>query len=504
MRKKIQKFVTLVGAVILMIPNGMSWTWGNMSSYCLSYLVIVCEETSNIRPLWVPSFFFASWILMLTSNNYFNKWVARKWIIILGIILSVLAPFLSYFAIKGNAMLFFATFGILSGAGTGLLYGSALHLVIGVVDKDVGLYSSVLQCSFPLGAVILTELVTWYTNPGNLVPEFRIGEMLYFHQVDIIQRVPPMFLVYGIFCLSFHVLGFMVLQFNPALGHKTISTKDPEKRNLIKIDERRSNDAVQSGQRGDNKDIIEGMNIGGLKDQRILTNDTGINIEDSNANESPRQHVSHSSHLKTATVSQCETSNICQKDYTAIDLLKSPLFYLIWTCVFFGGIPNVLLVNYYKLYGQQWIHDDHFLANMGITIVIASCFLKVLAGMALDRFAFKSCFMLIMSVQTITMSFICFTVMVDKLFYLFIVLFGTIGNSMFIYLVAVTTKLFGKTHISTNFGLLMTSYISLNIIATFATDWAITMIGWLFTFIAAGFSSFFSLILCILKIPNNI
>lgn len=200
--------------------------------------------------------------------------------------------------------------------------------------------------------------------------------MVYFHQIDVLQRVPSMFLVYGIFCVSFHVFGFTVHQFNPAIGHTTISIKDPEKRNLIKMDERRSNADVQNGQPVENKDIIEGMNIGGVDDQinlqRLIINYTGISTEDSNTNESPRQHVS--AHQKMATIIQCETNNSSPKDYTPIDVLKSSLLYMLWMCIFFGGIPYVIVVNYYKLYGQLWIRDDHFLANMGTSIVIV-CFL---------------------------------------------------------------------------------------------------------------------------------
>lgn len=174
MGKKIQKILTLVGGVILLIPNGTAWIWGNMSTDCLSYLVIFDVETSNIQSLWVTSFYIVSWILTVTINNYLNKWMTWRWIIILGIIVSDLGPFLSCYAIKGNALLFFATYGLLTGSGTCLLYANALHLVIALADTEVGLYFCVIQSAFSLGAVMLTELVTWYTNPGNLVPEFEL------------------------------------------------------------------------------------------------------------------------------------------------------------------------------------------------------------------------------------------------------------------------------------------------------------------------------------------
>lgn len=118
--------------------------------------------------------------------------------------------------------------------------------------------------------------------------------------------------------------------------------------------------------------------------------------------------------------------------------------------------------------------------------------------MALDKFTFKNCFIFLMSLQTITASFICVTVMVDRLLYFFATLMlGVVGNSLLSYNMAVTAKLFGKTHVSTNYGLAMTSNITLNIIAIFAIDRVIETLGWHFTFIASGFLSLFSLIICI-------
>lgn len=500
---KFQRIVTLVGGVILLMPNGLMWFWGNMASYGLSYIAIVNGDTTNLQAPWATSFFIVGWIGTLLGTNYLCKWVARRWAILLGIVLTNLGAFLSYYAVKGTVMSLSATFGILLGLGTGLLYGNAMQLVLGVAGDDrVGLFSSILQGSFSLGAIISTQLMTWYTNPHNASPDFQIGGTLYFTDSYVLNRVPSMFLVYGTYCLTLHVVSFTLLQFNPSTGRKAEPKSDPERQNLMSLEKIGQNNGQMDCKVVDKHEAdVIGKETEAKNHISSIFDDTGVDGNGITSRETipPPIAAPNSTTINSDTG---ESTSAPVKEYTPAELLKIPLFYILWICFFFADIPYVLLTNYYKLYGQLWIHNDHFLSYLGTTLVIFSSVMRIFWGMALDKFGVKNCFILLISSLVVVISFYCFTAMINRwLYFIVTLLFGTFGSALYGCFMAATAKLFGKAHISTNYGLILTSSIVFNTMAPFVIGTSITTIGWYYTFLIAGALNTLSLILCVLKIP---
>lgn len=504
--RKVLRIMTFVGCMLMLMPNGFMWYWGNLASYSLSYLAIIKDQTSNLESPWAISFFIVSWTTTLIFSNYISKYIARRWVILSGILVASLGPFLSYFSVEISMMALSATFGILLGIGTGLIYGNAMQLVLAVAGENVGFFSAVLQGSFPLGGVIGTQLVTWYMNPNNETANYRIGPTLYFTQKDILGRTRSMFIVQGLFNLSFYTVGYIMIQFNPSSKLKAHTKKDPENQNLITTNETKGRNEVQRDKKltsfqteNDGTHISNGIEP---HSPTKIENDP----KNSTCNDALRDLVSSNPAPTPAPESsQNEGVDGTLNDYTPSQLLRTPQFYIMWICCFIGESPYILLTNYYKLYGQLWIHDDHFLTNMGTTVELSSAVTRLMWGVLLDRFGIKNSFILLMSSLVVVICLFCFAAMINRwLYFAVTLLFGTFGSAIYSCFMAATVKLFGKTHVSTNYGLIMTSAIVFNLMAPSTIGAAIGYFGWYYTFLISGFLTFIALILCMICIPSRV
>lgn len=472
-RRMSLKIVTVAGGVAMLMPCSLPWYWGDMSSYCLSYIAVVNGDIQYLDSPFVTAIFFTSWVCLMLLNNILCKYIARRWILLTGLLSSISGFVVSYVTIEKSFLAFSLCLGLFQGLGTGLIYGNVVHLVVSVADTDVGLLTAILQGSFSLGPIFITLLMTLYTNPNNHAPTFKIGSTLYFTQRNVLDRVPSMYLVLGIFSSTLYFVGFVLMQFNSNTGFKfSKNPQNAETGQLVVSDQNKQSYGSDS--------CNMRPTTGGSK---LCINDT---TEQS---------------LQETAPTKCSDS--VAREYTPKEVLKTPVFYAIWLCFFIEDISFLLLTNYYKLYGQLYIHDDYFFAKLGTTFLVCGGGCRILWGISVDRYGVKNCSIALTGSITILSLFFCFTALLSRwLYFFFTVCFVIVATGFYGTFLAAVSKLFGKENVAVNYGLVLTSSLLWNGISPVVVGYCLEHMGWFKTFMTGGILSFFSLLMVIFQLPK--
>lgn len=155
-----------------------------------------------------------------------------------------------------------------------------------------------------------------------------------------------------------------------------------------------------------------------------------------------------------------------EDDYTPKKLLRSPRFYFMWISFFILDMPVVLLNNYYKSYGLLWIQDDHFLSNLGTVNILVALSSRLFWGQVLDKLGPRSCLVLLLSGLSLSVIWLYFAPMIHRWMYFFtLLIFGSFSGGSYSSFLASVPLIFGRTHASTNTGLLLSSAMTFNLLA---------------------------------------
>lgn len=144
------------------------------------------------------------------------------------------------------------------------------------------------------------------------------------------------------------------------------------------------------------------------------------------------------------------------------EAVKSTEFIQMWL-MFALSTQSVQFINtMYKAFGQQFIHDDHFLAFVGSLASVFNSGGRIIWGHWLDKSSFKVTFISLCSLlSALMLSFIITESLDSKFLYLIWVvsLFFTFSG-LFVIFPTATAQLFGKTHAGTIYGILFTAPVS--------------------------------------------
>lgn len=531
-------------------------------------------------PLVIP-IYNSFWILSIISSSFVAKYLSRKWVILISSVIMNGAILTSYFLItRGFYVAFECIYAIFLGMAEGCLYGTTIQLVIEIADSDVGFLTSLLQSASNIGGILIVAVARLYINPDNKVPRLHIGSTNYFVQKDIINSIYSVFVVHFAFCLSCHLVGLILLQFNPTVafcGQSNIKcgteTKEVEKPSIPNIanDERinkynsfddksngysctENNDSFYNG---DNfpkctseectteTNEIEKPSILNCADSERTNEYKSLNhksngfsctknnvclynddkfpkctvdgestflIHDSKST-STKQTISSDFNYRDKSFNSSEKSIESSSDskeslnedneLSPKQAIRTARFWALGVSFCFADYAFLILGNYYKLFGQVYIHDDSFLTYTGICYIIIGIVSRIVWGIALDNLPTKPCLVTLLSSVVLTAVWYFFTPLVNRWLYFCATLFyGSFPGAIYVVFLAVATTIFGKTHAASNFGLLMILAIFTNAIFPFAINTLLTSLGWFGLFASAGAVALIGLILCLIVVPE--
>lgn len=406
------------------------------------------------------SLFFISWSPGLFLSSLFSKRIGRRWVLLLGVVISNIAFYSCYFAIQISFIIFNIVFAAIAGFGIGIAYGISVHIVAQSAGKNIGLFTSLLMTSASIGSILITQLITWYTNPEDEVPSWKIGPTDYFTQRDVVDKVPSMFLVLGGVMTTMHIAGLMILLLSKAAIFSGSDVKEMAETDILKCRD--------CGEVGREEESDRGACPNTYKSA------------DSAPDMLPKQ----------------------DQDYTPKQMLKTATFYALCLSFLITEFSSILMINYYKLFGQIWIKHDHFLSTIGTTSILTMAVVRAINGIALDRFGVRICLMVLLGSLILVTSWFYFTAMAGSWIYLFAtLLYFSIEGAVYSSFFSAMALLFGKTHLTTNVGILLTSSVAFNLTAPVMIKTILASYGWFALFGSACGLNIVALVLCILFVP---
>ncbi|XP_063684545.1 uncharacterized MFS-type transporter YhjX-like [Bolinopsis microptera] len=187
-------------SVILFPPGGITYGFNFVDPYLYSYIVSIDKDhsTDKSRLSWVyAAQITGQGIAMITGGLLVRKFSTSN-VTICAVALFNLNIFVMYYSCTSVTSLMASYFMV--GFTLGLI--NVMSLVVGLswIEKQYhGLFSGILSLGYGLSSIFISPLESLYVNPNNLDPiKNPIDGELIFNQSFILNKVPNMFLMFGI------------------------------------------------------------------------------------------------------------------------------------------------------------------------------------------------------------------------------------------------------------------------------------------------------------------
>lgn len=440
--------VVLFAAFAIHFSLGTIYTYGNLSPYITSY---IRNQSSphNLR-IGTTSLVYASAVVSQGVSMFLGGWLDRK----IGPRLTTMAGglvmsggvMLSYFAIKLSFWMFTFTYGVMFGLGLGVCYIGPLACAVRWLPKWKGFASGFVVSGFGLGAVLFTYMQTLYINPHNQ----PLSDSGYFEHPDVLSKVPSSFLLFGGVYMAMQVLGSLLLTNPPT----TTPESDPHEIN---------EDAPQG--RTNMDDITASVN-----------------------SETPLWGT-HLTAIEESTTSFLSWTQDRVTGLSPWQMLKTFGFYHLWILFFLLATAVFTIATKYKLFGQVFIKNDHFLAAVGSVSAIFNSAGRILWGVFADRFTYKVglvCLTAIMA--TFVLTFYATVIVGKVMFTVWVcVLFFCVGGIFSLFPTA-AARSFGSKYFGTNYGILFTANSLSTAVSAVISIYLFDYLDWFgYFFLVSGF-----------------
>ncbi|OII71670.1 transporter protein [Cryptosporidium ubiquitum] len=209
------RIASLLGGLSLNIALGMVYSMSNSSIYVASYMRWVAEPGSkpvtlaDISWVYTLNIFFLG--IMLPVGGYINKKLGVHKSLYLASILFSICTFAPYWFVSSYYW-FLIIFGCIIGIADGIAFNLPQYCAYKHYPNNIGLASSVVISGLALSPILFSPLQTWIVNPENKMPNFKVGNALYFSDKEILMRVPKMFIAMGLFVASLCIISIFTMQ----------------------------------------------------------------------------------------------------------------------------------------------------------------------------------------------------------------------------------------------------------------------------------------------------
>ena len=208
--KIMNRWIVVIGAILIQLALGTIYTWGTMTIFLTPYLNSLTPETiDGTITVYIFGFGLLSFaITMIFSGQLQQKIGPKKTAMIGGIILGI--GVISSAAMTSPIGLLI-TYGILFGAGISFGYVSPIACAAKWFPDKKGLINGLAVAGFGAGAFIFNYVIKWLVNPTNL----EVNDPNFISEVT--KNVPLMFIVIGIIYVVLVIGGALTLN-NPPEG----------------------------------------------------------------------------------------------------------------------------------------------------------------------------------------------------------------------------------------------------------------------------------------------
>ncbi|XP_070558337.1 apicoplast pyruvate carrier 1-like [Ptychodera flava] len=416
-RRKWRGMVAVVGGIFIHLTLGTMYTFGNLSPYLVSYI----RERSKPSNLTyeMATWIFATVSIVHGSFMYFGGLLDKK----LGARLTVLIGC------------------IIQSAGVFLTYFSIKHsfyLVIITYGVMFGLgialaYGAAITCGmrwFPKHKGVISGLVVaGYGGSAFIFNQVQTAYInpdnlsptetpsgKYFDQKEILDRTPTCFLLLGGCYIVLQLIGTLFVVDAPENKILSQQSENQSERLFPLPDEEREK-----------------------MDSRCSGNN-----------------------LKSSAV------------------VRTRAFWTMWFTFVLNIETKVLVSSLYKVFGQNFIHDDHFLSLVGSFASVFNCLGRVFWGYLGDRFSFRDA---MLGLCTFTFAFMVTFIATEEagkaMFVIWVcAIFFTFSGNFALFPMA-TARSFGEENAGPNYGILFTAVMVSSVLGTVFASTVSERIGWI-------------------------
>lgn len=552
----VRAILVVAGGFLVHLSLGTIYTFGNMAPYIVSYIRNQSQPV-NLTDT-TTSWIFASALIGQGGAMFMGGWLVNKigprfttliggWIMSVGVAVS-------FFTIKVSFWLLIVSYGILFGVGVGVAYIGPLSSAMKWMPRWKGLANGVVVAGFGLGSLGFNALQTLYINPLNLSPQSTDPahpEQKYFTDPHVIGRTPWVFLIMGGTYATMQLIGSLLIT-DPPPGYgdnaEDGGNKDQPECAINKDQPGDGGTAaegiVSKGQGFPERGVVEHRHwAAGPEDDPLtaLNNSNSsspsslIRIgsqlnsrqseesdsEDSSAEEEKlkllkattqteptplpdqREKV-RSGDLENSLASSLFINNNVVSSVHPRQVLQKPNFYLLWFMFLSNGIVVIFTSTLYKIFGLEFIKDDHYLAAVGSVAAIFNCAGRIVWGLLADLVSYKFCLVILSAAMTILMLTFYSTILGGKIMYFVwvCVIFFCVGGNFSLFPTAIG-RAFGLRYAPINYGLLFTSQIVAGSLGALLSTLLRSLIGFDgLMFLVSGFSGL-GLILALVYKPKR-
>jgi len=165
-------------------------------------------------------------------------------------------------------------------------------------------------------------------------------------------------------------------------------------------------------------------------------------------------------------------------------IVKTREFWILWGTFLLNTQAIGYINSMYKVFGQTFINDDHFLAVTGAFAAVFNCVGRVFWGHFCDVFGYKLCMLIVTSAISLLYSTLYFTEFSQKAtfaIWIWAIFFAFCGT--FVLLPTASAMCFGSKYHSKNYGLVMTGSAAAAPIIAILTQVLSPRVGFLGMFI---------------------
>ncbi|SCN43119.1 monocarboxylate transporter, putative [Plasmodium ovale] len=447
----LSKYKIILGGFLIHCTLGSIYCFSNISVYVISYMKII--GCSNVK------YKDSSWIYVLTLifqcffgffGGILNQNLGPQISVLLGGWLMCLGILLSYFTVF-NFYLFLMTYGILCGIGCGIAYPIPLSVAVKRHYDYKGVISGIIFIGRGLSVFLICPLQNYFINKYNYMPDYtpeldNSGEK-YFSNLDILNKVPYLFIYEGIF--------FALIQF---IGACLISDSGDTSKELMPFSDK-NNQLLYF----DEKNLTTNKENGISNSFRTLSNTSNFSYRESN-------------------------NTFINRD-----------FILIWLMIFFNWQAISYTQVFWKIFGLNYLHiDDRSLSILGGVSSIFNIFGRIFWGLISDLTSFKTALILmsmLMSFLTVTLTMSGFYGKITYSIWVCLIFFCHAGT--FSIFPSITAHTFGTKNFGPIFGLLFTARAFSSIINAMISAAILNNIGNIAMCAIVSISSFVSIMLAL-------
>ncbi|GAB64995.1 transporter [Plasmodium cynomolgi strain B] len=448
----LSKCKVILGGFLIHCTLGSIYCFSNISIYVISYMKIIgCSNVKYKDSSWV-------YVLTLIFQCFFgffggmlNQHLGPQISVLLGGWLMCLGILLSYFTVF-NFYLFLMTYGILCGIGCGIAYPIPLSVAVKRHYDYKGVISGIIFVGRGMAVFLICPLQNYFINRYNYMPDYTPEldhtDDKYFSNLEILNRVPYLFIYEGIF--------FAIIQFIGAC--------------LI----------ADSGETTSN----EFLPFNDKSSKVLYLDHRGY------ANKSPKGICSSFRTLSN-------TSNFSLKESTSTFINRD--FVLIWLMVFFNWQAISYTQVFWKIFGLNYLSiDDRSLSFLGAVSSLFNIMGRIFWGFISDLTSFKTALILmsmLMSFLTVTLTLSGLYGKVTYCIWVCLIFFCHAGT--FSIFPSITAHTFGTRNFGPIFGLLFTARAFSSIINAMLAAVILNNVGNIAMCALVSISSFVSIMLAL-------